>query len=98
MAINIDKELNEIIANLKPAEGYLDCEKVIIINLKKHLANKIPVSDIDIYLKNLMQHFENLVEENENFDGNINYRYAAQLLNTSISTPYWKSWIHANPS
>ena len=98
MAINIDKELNEIIANLKPAEGYLDCEKVIIINLKKHLANNISVAEIDSYLKNLMQHFETIVAENENFDENINYRYTTQYLNTLIATPYWKSWIQKNPS
>lgn len=98
MAINIDKELNEMIASLKPAEGYLDCEKVIIINIKKHLANKVAVPDLEDYLKKLMQHFENLVAENENFDDNINYRYASQFLNTLITTPYWKSWIHAKPS
>ena len=98
MAINIDKELNEMIASLKPAEGYLDCEKVIIVNIKKHLANKVAVPDLEDYLKKLMQHFENLVAENENFDDNINYRYASQFLNTLITTPYWKSWIHAKPS
>lgn len=98
MSINIDKELNELIANLKPAEGYLDCEKVIIINIKKHLANKVAVPVLEDYLKKLMQHFEKLVAASSNFDHSINYRYAAQFLNTLISTPYWKSWIHAKPS
>lgn len=98
MAINIDKELNEMIASLKQAEGYLDCEKLIIVNIKKHLANKVTVPDIEDYLKKLMQHFENLLEVNENFEDNINYRYTTQFLKTLISTPYWKSWIHTNPS
>lgn len=35
--IDIDTEINEIVAHLQPLEGYLDCEKAVIQNIKKHL-------------------------------------------------------------
>lgn len=93
MIIDFDNETKEIISDLKLADGYLDCEKVIIYNIKKHLANGFPVSVIEGYLKKLMQYFEDLIVTNKNSADCTNYRYAVGFVNTLISTPYWHSWI-----
>ena len=50
MAIDSDSELNEITTLLNQVEGYLDCEKVVIHNLKEHLDNENSDESIIEYL------------------------------------------------
>jgi len=49
MIINFEFEIKEIIAGIKQADGYLDCENIIIHNIKKHVSNVIAVTNIENY-------------------------------------------------
>lgn len=91
--IDFEKETDEIIAKLKYVEGYLDCEKVILYNLKKHVEQGFSDTLILDYMKKLFLYFEELIKSTKDIADCINYRYSAGFLNTLISTPYWRSWI-----
>lgn len=93
MAIEFEKEAKEITANLKLADGYLDCEKIIIRNIKKLLLNTHPVSEIEGYLKKLLHYFEELIVKHKDTADCTNYRYTVGFLDTVLRFPYWYSWI-----
>ena len=50
MLIDFDCEITEITNKLKKAEAYLDCEKIIIHNIKKQLDNNNNDENIILYL------------------------------------------------
>ena len=91
--INFEFEVKEFIVALKQANGYLDCENIVIHNIKKHVSNGITATNIESYLKNLREYFEDKTVINKGNADCVNYRYAAAFLNTIIATPYWHSWI-----
>lgn len=91
--INFEFETKEIIATLKEADGYLDCENVIIHNIKKHVINGIEIIDIERYLKELHKYFQDKAVINKGNVLSVNYTYATSFLHTVIATPYWHSWI-----
>jgi len=93
MIIDFEKETDEIIAKLKHVEGYLDCEKVILNNIKKHVEKGFSDTLIEDYMKKLFLYFEELIKSTKDIADCINYRYSEGFLNTLISTPYWRSWI-----
>lgn len=93
MIINFDNEAKQIINELEPAEGYLDCEKVILHNSKRQVEQGFPDKTIEAYMKKLFNYFETLIKSTQNMADCANYRYSAFFLNTLISTPYWHSWI-----
>ena len=51
MKINYDYEVIELTSNLKLADGYLNCETIVLANIKKHFANEISIPVIESYLK-----------------------------------------------
>ena len=91
--INFNYETKEINIKLKEVKGYLDCENIIIENIKKHAANGVSVNDIENYLKELHNHLQNKMAINKNNINYINFMYAAGFLNTVINTPYWLGWL-----
>lgn len=88
-----ENETKDILYDLNNANGYLDCENVIIYNLKKHVINGVPIPDIDNYLKKLLTYMQDKTVINKGNKEWINYQYAAGFLNTIVSTPNWHSWI-----
>jgi hypothetical protein len=93
MIINFDFETKGIIAELKLAHGYLDCENIITRNIKKHMVNDIEINVIEGYLKKLQKYFEDKTVINKGNDDCVNYKYAAGFLTTINATPYWHRWI-----
>lgn len=93
MIIDFEHEKEEVFSRLKGAADYLDCEKVIIYNIRKQLVNGFSDSVIESYLKKLLQYFKDLIGKNKDTLDCANYRYAAGFVNTLIATPYWHSWI-----
>ncbi len=91
--INFEFETKEIIGTLKLADGYLDCENVIISNIKKHVISGIEINNIEGYLKKLQKYFEDKTVINKGNKDSVNYKYAAGFLTTINATPYWHSWI-----
>jgi hypothetical protein len=58
MKIDIEKEVKELTVELRPADGYLECENTIITHIKKHIRNGISILDTESYLKELVICFE----------------------------------------
>ena len=93
MAIDSDNELNKITTLLNQAEGYLDCEKVVIHNLKKHLDNGNSDESIIEYLNKLSIGLTKKTEIDQLSADCTNYRYAAGFIDTLLKMPYWRSWM-----
>lgn len=91
--IHFDNETKEITAGLQKADGYLECESLLIKNIQKHAEKGIPISSIEQYLRQLYAHFNNKAAIEAGSPAGINYGYATAFLQTVIATPYWKSWI-----
>ena len=92
MKINFDYDLSALIKDLKTADGYLDYETNVLVNIKRQLYNRIAIHTIDSYLKQLKKYFEDKSVINKGNEESVNYKYAAGFLNTINNTPYWHSW------
>jgi len=93
MPTEFENEAKEITLKLKPAEGYLECEKVIIDHIKKYLiTGKTPI-EIGPRLKRLLEYLQEMIVTNKDSSECINFRYAEGFLKTLVETPYWQSWI-----
>jgi len=95
MSIDFEKQVSKIIPLIESADGYLDCEKLIINNIREQLANGVTNPDVEGYLKKLHHYFDQQIIKKQSTAGCINYGYAAGFVNTLITTPYWRSWINA---
>jgi flagellin-specific chaperone FliS len=94
MSINFEKEVSKIIQTIEEADGYLDCEKIIIKNIREQLANAATGEAIEDYLKKLHEYLGDKILKNQATTDCSNYRYASGFVSTLISTPYWHSWIN----
>ncbi len=93
MHTDLNNEAAALSLQLKPAEGYLECEKVVIHHIKKYLVNGNISPDTEPRLKKLLAYLQEMIEINKDTNDCINYRYAAGFLKTILETPYWHSWI-----
>ena len=93
MTIDFDAETSEITSRLKQVEGYLDCEKVIVENIRKQLQNGNNEENIILYLKKLSTWFKNKITVNQLNTDCTNYRYAAGFVETLLKMPYWSRWM-----
>ena len=75
MIINFEFEIKEIIADIKQADGYLDCENIIIHNIKNNVSNGIAVTNIESYFKKLHKYFEDNTVINKSNADCVNYRF-----------------------
>ncbi|MCW3091353.1 MAG: hypothetical protein JWP81_2422 [Ferruginibacter sp.] len=95
MTILLENETKEIIKGIKLADSYLDCERVIINNIKKHFKNGHKAAVIEDYCKKLKQSLEEKARGEKGNSQCINYDYAVGFLNTLIVSAYWHTWIMA---
>ena len=58
MRIDFDYEISEMTPNLQRAEGYLECEKVIVNNVRKHVIRGLDDKVINNYLAKLSTYFK----------------------------------------
>ena len=93
MSIDFGAEADEITGKLKQAQGYLDCEKVVVSHIKKQLENGNTQESITLYLKKLSTHLEAKMPNSPVNPDGINYRYATGFVATLLKMPYWESWI-----
>lgn len=93
MKIDFDKEIIELTNDLKFADSYLECETIVLENIKKNIAKGISIPVIESYLKKLQIYFEDKMVINKGNTVAVNYKYASGFLNTINTTPYWHSWI-----
>lgn len=93
MKINFETEAKALTSQLKAGDGYLDCEHIIIDNIKKQIHSGFAIPDIEKYLKQLRTFFEDKMVINKGNMEAVNFRYAAGFLGTVIATPFWQSWM-----
>jgi hypothetical protein len=90
--IIFEEETRAITMELQNANGYLDCENIILNNLRKHDANKVSIVVIESYLKRLLAYLEDKTIINKGNSDCENYGYAAGFLRSITETPYWDRW------
>lgn len=96
MKINFEAETKGLASQLKVGDGYLDCEHIIITNIKKQMQSGFAIPEIENYLMLLQTYFEDkMVTNNGNMEA-VNFRYAAGFLRTVIATPFWQSWMQTS--
>jgi len=83
----------ELSADLKKAEGYLACEKIMIQNIKSQAVNGSDDVSIEKYLETLSSHIEGLIAVHQGGSDCTNYMYAGGFLNILLRTPCWKNWV-----
>ena len=93
MPIDFDVEIEEIVGRLRHVEGYLDCEKIIIHNIKKQLIKGKNDETIVAFLQKLSAWFEKKIYTDQHNANCSNYRYAGGFVDTLLKMPYWKSWM-----
>lgn len=91
--IVFDKETKALLIELKNANGYLECEDIILNNIRKHDKNSVSNIAIESYLKKLQKYIEDKSVINKGNAKCENYIYAAGFLRSIIETPYCDSWI-----
>jgi len=87
--IAFDDETSVMIKQLKNANGYLECENIILKNLGEHDNNRVSIISIRSYLKNLLKYIEDKIVINKGNAHCENYRYAAGILRSVIATPHF---------
>lgn len=93
MGIDFDYEVSETTPDLQKAEGYLECEKVIVNNVKNHVIMGSDDKVITIYPEKLSTYFKDRIKISQNTSDCTNYRYVEGFINTLIKMPYWRRWI-----
>lgn len=95
MKDDFENEVIELTSELKKADGYLQCEAIILANMQKQADKNNSITFIVSCLKRLQKYFEDKAVINKGNVDCVNYKYAVGFLNTVIATPYWHSWIRA---
>jgi hypothetical protein len=93
MAIDFDFETSEITSKLKQVEGYLDCEKIIVHNIKKQLEYGNNDENIVLYLTKLSTWLGGKITTNHINTNCTNYRYAAGFIDMLLEMIDWKRWM-----
>ena len=93
MSIDFDVEIIEITSKLKQEKGYLDCDRIIIQNIKKQLNEGFDDEKILIYLKKLYGFFNKKIGANQSTADCSNYRYVCGFVETLLKIPYLRRWI-----
>jgi hypothetical protein len=93
MTIDLAYEISEMTPDLRMAEGYLACEKIIIQNVRKQLTRGCSDELILKFLQGLSDYYKSRIAELQNMSDCTNYRFAEGFINTLIKMPYWRSWI-----
>jgi hypothetical protein len=91
MIIDVHTETQEITGQLKRVEGYPDCERIVIANIKKHLERGFDEVCIKFYLDRLAVAFEKQIAVSHNDPTHANYMYAAGVVNILLKTARWKT-------
>jgi hypothetical protein len=93
MKIDMETETKEITPDLQVASSYLECEKVILVNVRKQIERGYDDNSIKDFLKRLYVFFEEKSRYSKQSKEVIHYSYANGIINTLLKTTYWRSWI-----
>lgn len=93
--MDIDYENSLVTEALKQVSGYLDCEKIIIRHIRKHLESGLHETTIESYLKTVIVYLENATETTGDANVQMNYRFVIGFIYTLLRTPSWRSWVQS---
>jgi len=93
LSIELDNDLYEITQEIKHTDGFLDCEKIIIKNIREQFENGMNEKHVENYLIKLRVQMESRIELNKNTINCTNYRYAAGFINTLLKIPFLRNWL-----
>ena len=93
--MDMNYEQDFIMDALKNVSGYLDCEKIIVWQIRKHVTKGLDDPAIETYLKNIASHLEAMTETCVDANIQMNYRYVIGFVNTLLRTPSWRNWMQA---
>ena len=91
MGIDFDYEVSEMTPHLQQAEGYLECEKVIVNNVRNHVIKGFDDKVITNYLEKLSTYFKDRIKKSQNTSDCTNN--VEGFINRLIKMPYWRSGI-----
>jgi Ni,Fe-hydrogenase III component G len=91
MDLAIEKE--QLREALKHISGYVDCEKIIVRQIRKQVEKGFADAVIESNLKSLASHLEATIEACEDANVQMNYRYVIGFVNTLLRAPSWKNWM-----
>ena len=93
MPIDFYADAIEITNWLKRANSQPDCEKIIVVKIKKLILNKKNDQQISLYLKKLSTWLENKIAANRLHGECANYRHAVGFIDTLLKIRSRKSWM-----
>ena len=93
MTIDFNTEMKEVVDQLRHVEGYLDCEKIIIQNIKNQFARGNTDENVIVYLKNQTAWFIKAIDSNQQHAYCTNLRFAGGFVDLLLRMPHWKSWM-----
>lgn len=88
------KEIQKVFLQLKQADTYLACEKIIQETTRLWMGNGCTDMETENYLRELLLKLEKEWQENP---GSVNssFRYAAAYTRTIVSGFHWRSWLRS---
>ncbi len=87
MSIYFEAEIAEMISNLNNVKGYLDCEKIVICNIKKHIVNSVTDEIIIQFLKRQTDYFKCMIKDSQGSIDCSNYRFASGFIYILLKKP-----------
>jgi hypothetical protein len=93
MTIDFEKETKSITSGIRLADDYLGCEDVIIAHIKMLLDKEENIPVIENHLKQLHEHFNDLIKKKSGTTDCIKYINASGFLKVLTESIYWHSWI-----
>ena len=91
--MDLDIEKEQLTEALKHVSGYVDCEKIIIRQIRKLVTQGLADAAVESYLKDLSSHLEAATEIYGDANVQMNYRYVIGFINTLLRAPSWKNWM-----
>jgi Ni,Fe-hydrogenase III component G len=91
MDMNAEKE--QLSEALRHISGYVDCERIIIRQIRKQVEKGLADAVIESYLKSLASHLEATIDTCGDANVQMNYRYVIGFVNTLLRAPSWKNWM-----
>jgi len=88
-----DLEQRLIEEELQHVKGYLACEKIAIRHILRHLDNGVDEATMLEYLRSLVVYLETALDECDDANVQMNYRFVIGFLYTLLRTPAWKRWL-----
>lgn len=94
MKKDTEREADRMEPEIIAAADYLSCEKILIRNIREHLAG-MDDSALQAHAAALAEHYETKIKVLQNTRDCVNYRYASAFLRALQASPQLSGWIRS---